>query len=363
MGSRNGIFYRLRTRNAVGSRRAAWRVITSTEQKETFKGKEQLVSHAKEYVAKVEDELQKICDGILALMDKELIPSPGTDDLKVFYYKMQGDYYRHLAEVATDGTKSKAGEDACAACAEATKIAEKDLVVTYPVRLAMALSSVFHSEVPQNPNDVAGGMHVGKNDLDDVSVVAQRQIPIDQIVQKTVETPQLQCLDSVMHVAEKTVEIQQLDVVEKIVETPETQTFQGTQTFVSCNTAEQTLDVPVPEMVELPTIVSQDRIQQRTLEQIVDTQVPQIVEELAEASKVFSQDRVQQRFGGQTIETPAISLAGKVVEVPDIQMRGRASPTDMMTIRRSPQAHSSRVRATVAQMRVGSQRTRRESLS
>ena len=42
------------------------------------------------------------------------------------------------------------------------------------------------------------------------------------------------------HVVDKTFEIPQLDVVEKIVETPETQTFQGTQTFVSLNTAEQT---------------------------------------------------------------------------------------------------------------------------
>ena len=37
--------------------------------------KEQQASYAKEYVAKVEAELQKICDGILALMDKNLIPS------------------------------------------------------------------------------------------------------------------------------------------------------------------------------------------------------------------------------------------------------------------------------------------------
>ena len=71
-------------KNAVGSRRAAWRVITSTEQKEKFKGKEELVLHAREYVAKVEGELQKIRDCILALMDKELIPSPGTDELKAF---------------------------------------------------------------------------------------------------------------------------------------------------------------------------------------------------------------------------------------------------------------------------------------
>ena len=36
-------------------------------------------------------------------------------------------------------------------------------------------------------------------------------------------------------------------------------------------------------------------------------------------SEVFSQDRVEQRFEGQIIETPAISLAEKIVEVPVIQ--------------------------------------------
>ena len=234
----------------------------------------------------MEGELQKIRDGILALMDKNLIPSASTDESKVLYYKMKSDYYRYLAECATDDAEGKATEDTCAAHAEATKIAEKDLVVTHPVRLAMALSSV----------------------------VAQRQIRNDQTVQKTVETPQLQRVDRVSdglvvqvehvpqsHVAEKTVEIPQLDVVKKTIETPE--------------------------------------IQQRNVEQIVDTPVLPIVEELAEASKVFSQDRAQQRFEEQTIEPPAISLAEKVVEVPHIQMQGRASPT----------AHSSKVRATVAQ--------------
>ena len=58
-------------------------------------------------------------------------------------------------------------------------------------------------------------------------------------------------------------------------------------------------------------------IQQQTLEQIVDTPVPHVVEELAEIFKVLSLDGVQQRSVEQTIETPpAISLAGKIVEMP-----------------------------------------------
>ena len=247
-------------KNAVGSRRAAWRVITSTEQEEKFKGKEELVLHAREYVVKVEGELQKIRDGILALMDKELVPSADTDETKVSYYRMKSDYYRYLAEFATGETRSKADEDARHAYAEATKIAEKDLALS--------------------------------------SVVAQRQNHMVQTVQKTMEISQLQCIDKVSdglvvqiehvpqaHVVEKTVEIPQLDDVKKIVETPE--------------------------------------IQQWNVEQIVDTPILPAVKELVEGSKVLSQNRVQQSFRGQTAETPDISLAEKTVEMPDTRTQDK----------------------------------------
>merc|ERR1712185_732321 len=60
-------------KNAVGSRRAAWRIITSVEQKETTKGNEDNAGHAKEYREKVEKELDDICNKILKLLDDELI--------------------------------------------------------------------------------------------------------------------------------------------------------------------------------------------------------------------------------------------------------------------------------------------------
>merc|ERR1712038_1390670 len=56
-------------KNAVGSRRAAWRIITSVEQKEKSKGNDEQAKYAKEYCGKVEAELQKICDTILGLLD------------------------------------------------------------------------------------------------------------------------------------------------------------------------------------------------------------------------------------------------------------------------------------------------------
>merc|ERR1712173_367303 len=51
-------------KNAVGSRRAAWRIITSVEQKEKTKGNNDQATYAKEYCGKVEAELDKICNTI-----------------------------------------------------------------------------------------------------------------------------------------------------------------------------------------------------------------------------------------------------------------------------------------------------------
>jgi len=141
-------------KNAVGSRRAAWRIITSVEQKEKTKGNEENAKWAKEYCSKVEAELQKICDTILNLLDGKLIGTAGNGESKVFYQKMKADYYRYIAEFTDGDAKSKAAESARAAYADAQAVAEKDLAVTHPIRLGLALNySVFMYEVLSNPDE------------------------------------------------------------------------------------------------------------------------------------------------------------------------------------------------------------------
>merc|ERR1719264_463027 len=141
-------------KNAVGSRRAAWRIITSVEQKEKTKGNDEQAKFAKEYCMKVEAELQKICDTILGLLDNNLIPKASTGESKVFYQKMKADYYRYIAEFAEADKKAKSAENARKAYEQATKVAEQDLAVTHPIRLGLALNySVFQYEVLQNPEE------------------------------------------------------------------------------------------------------------------------------------------------------------------------------------------------------------------
>merc|ERR1712232_348964 len=141
-------------KNAVGSRRAAWRIITSVEQKEKTKGNDEQAKFAKEYCGKVEAELQKICDTILGLLDGNLIGKASTGESKVFYQKMKADYYRYIAEFSDGKAKNDAAEKARLAYEEAHKVAEKDLAETHPIRLGLALNySVFQYEVLQNPDE------------------------------------------------------------------------------------------------------------------------------------------------------------------------------------------------------------------
>ena len=292
-------------KNAVDNRRAAWRVITSFEQKEKSKSEEELASYAREYVAKVENELQKIREGVLALTDKKLIPLPSTDKSKVLYYKMKSDYYRYFAECATDDAKGKATDNTCAAYATATEIAEKDLVVTNPVRLAMA----------------------------------QRQISMDQIVQKTVETPQQQCIDKVvedliaqvpqvhvvrktvedtqfdivqkteMQVSEKTVEISQLQAVEKIDEILEIRTDVGTQTGLEtapvCQLT-QAVDVPVVVQRQVPSI--------ETVQKTVEVPQTQHIDKVADVPVARPRQTLSVQRVQNSVEVPQIQFIDKLFD-------------------------------------------------
>jgi len=134
-------------KNVVGSRRASLRILSSIEQREESRGKEDHLKKVREYKNKVEQELAKICDDILHVIDDDLITVSTTSESKVFYHKMKGDYYRYLAESATGETRATAGENAKVAYTSASEAA-KELSPTDPIRLGLALNfSVFYYEI------------------------------------------------------------------------------------------------------------------------------------------------------------------------------------------------------------------------
>ena len=91
------------------------------ERKEQTKGNEPQDTYAREYIEKLEGELQKICDDILDVMNERSISPASNGESKVFYYKMRGDYRRHFAKYETDDAESEAAKDVRVARAGETK--------------------------------------------------------------------------------------------------------------------------------------------------------------------------------------------------------------------------------------------------
>jgi len=139
-------------KNVIGARRASWRIVSSIEQKEEHKGNSAHVKRIKEYRAKVEKELTELCNDILALLDQHLIQAATSAESKVFFYKMKGDYFRYLAEFATETKLKEASDNSAAAYKTASDLANEQLLPTNPIRLGLGLNySVFNYEILHQP--------------------------------------------------------------------------------------------------------------------------------------------------------------------------------------------------------------------
>mmetsp|Transcript_16957 Transcript_16957/g.46549 ORF Transcript_16957/g.46549 Transcript_16957/m.46549 type:complete len:245 (-) Transcript_16957:2053-2787(-) len=148
-------------KNVIGSRRASWRVVTSIEQK----GASGDMEIIKDYKAKIESELVEICNDILGIIEECLIPHSTSEEAKVFYYKMKGDYHRYLSEFQTGDTRKESAGSALDAYQAASGIAHSDLPPTHPIRLGLALNfSVFYYEILNAPDKACS---IAKHAFDD----------------------------------------------------------------------------------------------------------------------------------------------------------------------------------------------------
>jgi 14-3-3 protein epsilon len=137
-------------KNVIGSRRESLRTLTYLKGREENERQAQLLAS---YRQKIEEELTKICNEVISLLDNSLIPSSSASDAKVFYYTLKGDYYRYLAEFLDGERRDGVAKNALAAYQTAQELAEKDLASTHPIRLSLSLNfSVCYYEILDQPD-------------------------------------------------------------------------------------------------------------------------------------------------------------------------------------------------------------------
>lgn len=135
----------------ITSCRNTWRNITVIESKALETGSpapERLLKYRRD----IEQETEEICNEVIEMIDRDIIPYVDGAESKAFFIKMKADYFRYLAEFAQDGNFDRVVQEALEAYDQASKIAEEGLPDGHPVRLGIALNfSVFHFEALSDP--------------------------------------------------------------------------------------------------------------------------------------------------------------------------------------------------------------------
>jgi|LauGreDrversion4_2_1035121.scaffolds.fasta_scaffold256091_2 14-3-3 protein epsilon len=150
-------------KNSVSTRRTALRTIMAYEMKEKKKETSAFLPYIQEYRKRVEDELTKMCNGVLVTIDEHLLKRAEDDEAKVFYWKMKGDYNRYVAEYATGELKEKVTNAALNSYKTAVEAA-KNLSAINPIYLGLSLNfTVFYYEVL---NDHETACKIAKDTLD-----------------------------------------------------------------------------------------------------------------------------------------------------------------------------------------------------
>jgi len=120
-------------KNAVGARRASWRALNLEENKNN--------AAVVRFRQLVEKELEILCKDVLGLLESTLIVhSNASDEAKVFYRKMAGDYYRYLAEFVASEELPELQRKSADFYKQAMETATSIMEPTDPVRLGLALN-------------------------------------------------------------------------------------------------------------------------------------------------------------------------------------------------------------------------------
>lgn len=135
-------------KNVMSERRAAWRILSSREQRARD---HRAAKMATAYRQRVEEQARAVCFNVLSVIT-HLLSAPQPAESRVFYLKMRGDYYRYLAEMQAGDERRDSTMLSGDAYDRAHDVVSSEFPPTHPIRLGLALSfATFAYEVLGQP--------------------------------------------------------------------------------------------------------------------------------------------------------------------------------------------------------------------
>ena len=131
----------------IQSKRKSLHMVMAYETKEKKNEKSQFLSYIRDYRKNLESELTLSCQKIILILDSLLIKKAETNEAKIYYKKLKGDFNRYIAEYAKDELREKVLKDGLQAYQEAINLS-KDMNIMNELILGLILNfSLFYFEV------------------------------------------------------------------------------------------------------------------------------------------------------------------------------------------------------------------------
>ena len=148
-------------KNVVSKKRSAWRTYSCIANKIDEKGED--TSVVEMLKKEVGEELLKVCDIVIGLINDRFLSEAKEAEEIIFYLKMLGDYYRYKFEGSTWVEQYQLAKLSETSYVNASRVVD-NLLATNPVRLGLALNmSVFYYEIM---NDVQTACKIAKDAFD-----------------------------------------------------------------------------------------------------------------------------------------------------------------------------------------------------
>jgi 14-3-3 protein epsilon len=131
----------------ISSKRKALHIVMAYETKEKKNESSLFISYIQEYRKTLESDITQCCQKIINKLDSLFVKKAETNEIKLFYKKLKGDFNRYIAEYAKDELREKVMKDGLTAYQEAMNLS-KDLPIMNRNVIGLYLNmSLFYYEV------------------------------------------------------------------------------------------------------------------------------------------------------------------------------------------------------------------------
>lgn len=156
-------------KNITSTFRSSWRNIDTLEKSAHAASAKQIqLMHVEK--GRIEHDLAEVCNDAVDLLERVLIPAAHPGEEAVFYRKMNGDYYRYLAEITQNQRRSECAAKSLNAYKSAYWDALGTLDPVHPTRLGLALNfAVYYHDIMDSPDRAC---FVAKHAFDEAIAVA-----------------------------------------------------------------------------------------------------------------------------------------------------------------------------------------------